>query len=69
MMRCIIVTIIATFVAMIVLGQILSKLGVGPYWAQYHSASGVEYACMYQTKEDFLTATLDHNGDHYHDDD
>ena len=67
MMRCIIVTIIATFVAMILLGQILSKLGVGPYWAQYHSASGVEYACMYQTKEDFVTATLD--GVHYHEQD
>lgn len=65
MMRCIIVTIIATFVAMILLGQILSKLGVGPYWAEYHSASGVKYACMYESREDFTQATLD--GVHYHD--
>jgi len=66
-MRCITITIIVTLVTMMLLGQLLSKLGVGPYWAEYHSSSGVKYACMYETRDDFIQVTLDNNGDHYHD--
>ena len=57
-------TVIGTLVSMAVLGAITSHLGFGPYWAEYHSASGIEYACMFQSKEEFVLVTLDNNGDY-----
>ena len=57
-------SIIVTFVTMIVVGQILSRFGVGPYWVEYNSPSGIPYQCMYQSKEDWITITLETNGGH-----
>lgn len=50
-----------------VLTAVTEGLGLAPFMVEHESASGVPYACIYESKQDFITATLD-QGDHYHDD-
>ena len=52
-------TVIVTLVTVIVLSKLL-----GPYTAQYHSASGIAYTCAFESREDFVLVTLDNNGDY-----
>ena len=37
----------------------LRGLGIGPYWVEYSSPSGISYACMYENEQDFVTITLE----------
>lgn len=34
-------------------------LGIGPYWVEYDSPSGIHYACMYENKQDYVTIILE----------
>jgi len=52
-------TVIVTLVTVIALGKLL-----GPYTAQYHSASGIPYTCAFESQEDFVLVTLDNHGDY-----
>lgn len=45
----------------------LRGLGVGLYWVERHSPSGIPYSCAYDSKQDYIDATYDEV--HYHEQD
>lgn len=50
---------LACLLTIILLGNVLSALGLGPHWVEYQSPTGIPYACMYESEEDFITITLE----------
>lgn len=61
----VVVTVVVTLVATTLVGHILSQLGVGPYWVHYHSESGIEYACMYESKQAYIDVTYEQTHERY----
>ena len=55
--------VVAALLGCYCLSLLARGLGIGPYWVEYDSPSGIHYACMYETKQDFVTITLE---DTYH---
>jgi hypothetical protein len=51
--------IVAALLGCYALSLLAKGLGIGPYWVEYNSPSGIPYACMYESKEDFTIITLE----------
>ena len=62
----IVVAVVVTLVTTTVVGHILSRFDIGPYWVEYQSPSGIPYQCMFQSKQDWIDVTLEQNEVHYH---
>jgi hypothetical protein len=50
---------VAALLGCYALSLLARGLGIGPYWVEYDSPTGIHYACMYETKQDFITITLE----------
>jgi hypothetical protein len=54
-------------VAILVVAVLIDNVfDLGPHWVESSSPSGIDYACMYESKADFELITLEYRS-YYHD--
>jgi hypothetical protein len=58
-MKRVALIVVAALLGCYALSLLAKGLGIGPYWVEYDSPSGIHYACMYETKQDFVTITIE----------